>query len=68
MLWCCPLLQVVVVDESHTLRTQDRAPDARHTEAAAAAVKAAARAVLLSGTPSLSRPYDLHRQVRAHCR
>lgn len=60
--------QVVVLDESHSLRTTDRAPDAPHTEAAAAAVRAAARAVLLSGTPSLTRPFDLFRQVRGmHC-
>lgn len=51
------------MDESHTLRTQDRAPDSRLTEAAVAAVRASARAVLLSGTPSLSRPFDLFRQV-----
>ncbi len=57
------LKQVVIVDESHTLRTTDRPPDSRITEAAVAAIKAAARAVLLSGTPSLSRPYDLFRQV-----
>lgn len=55
--------QVIIVDESHTLRTTDRPPDSRITEAAVAAVRAAARAVLLSGTPSLSRPYDLFRQV-----
>lgn len=33
------------------------------TEAAVAAASAAPRVVLLSGTPSLSRPYDLFRQV-----
>jgi hypothetical protein len=31
----------------------------------ACAVRGARRAVLLSGTPSLSRPYDLYRQVDA---
>lgn len=51
------------MDESHALRTTDRAPDSRNTEAAVATIKAASRAVLLSGTPSLSRPYDLFRQV-----
>ncbi len=56
-------MKVVVVDESHSLRTTDKAPDSRNTEAAAAAVKVAQRAVLLSGTPSLSRPFDLFRQV-----
>ena len=51
------------MDESHALRTTDRAPDSRNTEAAVATIKAASRTVLLSGTPSLSRPYDLFRQV-----
>ena len=52
------------MDESHTLKTADRAPDSTNTEAAVAAVKAAQTAVLLTGTPSLSRPFDLYRQVR----
>ena len=56
---------MVIVDESHTLKTADRAPDSTNTEAAVAAVKAAQTAVLLTGTPSLSRPFDLYRQVRA---
>ena len=49
--------------ESHTLRTSNRPPDAAHTEAVVSAARAARRAVLLTGTPSLSRPYDLFRQV-----
>lgn len=57
------IMKVVVVDESHTLRTTDKATGSKNTEAAIAAVKAAKRAVLLTGTPSLSRPYDLFRQV-----
>ncbi|KAK9843831.1 hypothetical protein WJX81_008228 [Elliptochloris bilobata] len=57
--------RMVVVDESHSLRTVDRAAGAPTTEAAVAAVSAARRAVLLSGTPSLSRPFDLFRQVEA---
>lgn len=61
-----PAKQVVIVDESHTLRTSDRPPDSRITEAAVATIRAAARAVLLSGTPSLSRPYDLFRQVPSY--
>jgi hypothetical protein len=36
---------------------------ARSTEAAIAAARGAARTILLTGTPSLSRPYDLYRQV-----
>lgn len=56
---------VVIVDESHNLRTTNsRDSDSPHTEACVAAVVRAHRAVLLSGTPSLSRPYDLFRQVR----
>lgn len=50
--------------ESHTLRTSNRPPDAAHTEAVVTAAKAARRAILLTGTPSLSRPYDLFRQAR----
>ncbi len=55
---------MVVVDESHNLRTSNgRDADSPHTEAACAALGRARRAVLLTGTPSLSRPYDLFRQV-----
>ncbi|PSC75396.1 DNA annealing helicase and endonuclease ZRANB3 [Micractinium conductrix] len=61
----CLQWRVVVVDESHTLRTSSKPPDALHTEAVVSAVKAARRAILLTGTPSLSRPFDLFRQVDA---
>lgn len=55
---------VVIVDESHNLRTTNaRNTDSPHTEACVAAARHARRAVLLTGTPSLSRPYDLFRQV-----
>ena len=54
------------MDESHTLRTADRAPDSKNTEATVAAVKTSEVAVLLTGTPSLSRPFDLYRQVSMH--
>lgn len=55
---------VIIIDESHNLRTTNsRGADSPHTEAAVAAGAAAKRLVLLSGTPSLSRPYDLYRQV-----
>ena len=56
--------RVLVADESHTLRTTKRPPDALHTEALAATARRAARAVFLSGTPSLNRPFDLFRQAR----
>jgi SNF2 family DNA or RNA helicase len=55
---------VIIMDESHNLRTTNsRNADSPHTEAAVAAGAAARRLILLSGTPSLSRPYDLFRQV-----
>eukprot|EP00884_Botryococcus_braunii_P002065 jgi/Botrbrau1/1185/Bobra.0162s0066.1 len=57
--------KVVVVDESHTMRTTEHVPDAKHTEAVASVVKRACRAVMLSGTPGLNRPFDLFRQVDA---
>ena len=58
--------RVLVVDESHVLRTGLRGPpDARATEAAVAAAARARRAVFLTGTPSLSKPFDLWRQVDA---
>ena len=55
--------QVLIADESHAMRTCNHAPDARHTEAVAAAAKRARRVMLLTGTPSLSKPFDLFRQV-----
>ena len=59
--------RVVVADESHMMRTHNKAPDAAFTEAAAAIGRAADRLLLLSGTPSLNRPFDLFRQVRVDC-
>ena len=56
--------KIIIADESHTLRTSEKPPDARHTEAAVSAVRRSRRAVFLTGTPSLSRPFDLYRQVR----
>lgn len=61
--------QVVICDESHAMRSTAAAapnrPENAKTEAAAAVVRRAKRAILLSGTPSLSRPFDLFLQVRA---
>jgi hypothetical protein len=52
--------------ESHVLRTgSQESGDALHTHAVCAAVKRARRAILLTGTPSLTRPFDVFRQVRA---
>jgi hypothetical protein len=55
----------VIADESHTLRTTNNACDSGQTEAAARVIKMAPRAFLLTGTPSLNRPFDLYRQVDA---
>ena len=55
--------RVVVADESHMMRTQNKAPDAFFTEVAAAGGQRGRRLLLLSGTPSLNRPFDLYRQV-----
>lgn len=53
----------VVVDESHVLRACWN-KDAQQTEAVTRLVRGAPRAVLMSGTPSLNRPFDLFSQVR----
>jgi hypothetical protein len=55
--------RMLVVDESHNLRATAGAADAQHTEAARAAATRAARVVFLSGTPSLSKPFDLWNQI-----
>ena len=57
--------KVVVADESHMMRTHNKPPDAAFTEVAAAIGRRARRLLLLSGTPSLNRPFDLFRQVSA---
>ena len=53
--------QVVVVDESHGLRTRD----SQRTKLLLPIMKAAPRLVLLSGTPALARPVELFSQVHA---
>lgn len=55
--------RMLIVDESHTLRTTGAPFDAQHTEAVWAVGRGATRIVLLSGTPSLSKPFDLFRQI-----
>ena len=56
---------VVIVDESHNMRTTKKARDSKQTEACAAVVKRVPRAILLTGTPSLSKPFDLFVQADA---
>ena len=56
--------RAVVVDESHALSSRaEGATDAQQTEAVAALASRAAHLLLLSGTPSLSRPFCIYRQV-----
>ena len=55
--------RAIVVDESHALCSKARAADAQQTEAIAALADGVPHILLLSGTPSLSRPFCLWRQV-----
>lgn len=54
---------MVIADESHTLRTTVNAAEAQQTAAVCALVRGARYAALLSGTPSVTRPYDMFHQV-----
>ena len=51
----------MVQDESHFLKSAK----AKRTQAMLPLLQAAARAILLSGTPALSRPMELFTQVQA---
>lgn len=53
--------KVIVVDESHSLRTRD----SQRTKLLLPIMKAAPRLMLLSGTPALARPCELYAQVHA---
>jgi hypothetical protein len=53
----------VIVDESHHMRTQSGPTDNQMTEVAKKIVRMSRRAVLLSGTPSVTRPFDLAGQL-----
>ena len=53
----------LVVDESHTLGSTVHATDSQQTEALAALARGVPHVLLLSGTPSLCRPFSLWRQV-----
>ncbi|PBJ74097.1 SNF2 DNA repair protein [Trypanosoma cruzi cruzi] len=57
--WCC-----VVVDESHTLHTTlDASSDAHYTSLVCNLGKRSKYCLLLSGTPSLTTPFDLFNQI-----
>ncbi|XP_065417484.1 SWI/SNF-related matrix-associated actin-dependent regulator of chromatin subfamily A-like protein 1 isoform X5 [Chrysemys picta bellii] len=53
--------QVVIIDESHFLKNTKTA----RCQAAMPLLKAAKRAILLSGTPAMSRPAELYTQIVA---
>ena len=55
----------VIVDESHHLRTAAGRKDTAQTEAVRRLVRGARRAVLLTGTPSVTRPFDLAGQLHS---
>ncbi|XP_024542351.1 DNA annealing helicase and endonuclease ZRANB3 [Selaginella moellendorffii] len=57
--------ETVIVDESHNIRCSKRPTDSEETTALMEVARAAPRAVFLSGTPSLSRPFDIFNQVNA---
>jgi hypothetical protein len=54
-----PQYRVVIMDESHLIKS----PDARRSIAAVEIGSKATRVVLLSGTPSMSRPAELYTQL-----
>lgn len=56
---------MLIADESHNLRTSRNRQgiDALHTEAVRSLASKVRRLIMLSGTPSLSRPFDLWNQV-----
>ncbi|RNF26493.1 putative DNA helicase, partial [Trypanosoma conorhini] len=53
--------QVVILDESHYIKTVD----SKRTMAALGLCRSARRVLLLSGTPTLSRPIELYPQLQA---
>lgn len=52
--------KVVIIDESHFIKT----PDAIRTKDTQAICNTATRTVLLSGTPAMSRPFELYPQLK----
>lgn len=55
------VFQIVIFDESHYIKT----PDSKRTVSALELSKKAKRVLLLTGTPTLSRPMELYTQLRA---
>ena len=59
--------EMVIFDESHSIRVTKWPGESELTRAALAMASRVPRAVLLSGTPSLTRPFGLFHQVDALC-
>lgn len=57
------LCKFIIADESHYLKSIS----AKRSQALTPLIKAAKRALLLSGTPALSRPVELFPQINAVC-
>ena len=55
--------EMVIFDESHSIRTAPWPGEAEQTAAALRLAKGVARILLLSGTPSLTRPFGIFNQV-----
>ncbi|KAL8118157.1 uncharacterized protein LOC141723593 [Apium graveolens] len=54
---------VLIVDESHHVRCSKQISESDEIKAVLDVARAAKHTVLLSGTPSLSRPYDIFHQI-----
>jgi len=54
---------LMIVDESHNLRCTKKLTECDETKAVLDVARTVKRIVLLSGTPSLSRPYDIFHQI-----
>ncbi|XP_078430279.1 SNF2 domain-containing protein / helicase domain-containing protein / HNH endonuclease domain-containing protein isoform X2 [Wolffia australiana] len=54
---------LMIVDESHNIRCTKKAVESEETKAVIDVASKTERIVLLSGTPSLSRPYDIFHQI-----
>nr|XP_010936358.1 DNA annealing helicase and endonuclease ZRANB3 isoform X1 [Elaeis guineensis] len=54
---------LMIIDESHNLRCTKQKSESEETKALLEVAAKVKRIILLSGTPSLSRPYDIYHQI-----
>ncbi|XP_042463394.1 DNA annealing helicase and endonuclease ZRANB3-like isoform X2 [Zingiber officinale] len=54
---------VIIVDESHNIRCTKKQFESEETKSVLELARKTKRIILLSGTPSLSRPYDIYHQI-----